>query len=64
VSSDETISASALYGTPEAMRGKLETLRAGGAAYILVNAPPRAGLRASPQEVRRRFADAQTLQPA
>ena len=65
VSSDETISASALYGTPEAIARKLETLRAGGAAYILVNCPAGAvGLRRFAQEVRAAFADTPTLQPA
>ena len=65
VSSDETICASALYGTPEAIARKLEFLRAGGAAYILVNCPGgAAGLRRFAHEVRPAFADAPTLQPA
>ena len=65
VSSDETICASALYGTPEAVARKLETLRAGGAAYILVNCPGgAAGLRRFAREIRPAFADAPTLQPA
>ena len=65
VSSDETICASALYGTPEAIARKLETLRAGGAAYILVNCPGgAAGLRRFVHEVRPAFADAPALQPA
>ena len=58
VSSDETIAASALYGTPEAIAHKLETLRAGGAAYILVNCPGgAAGLRRFAHEVRPSFDD-------
>jgi len=65
VSSDETICASALYGTPEAVARKLEALRAGGAAYILVNCPGgAAGLRRFVHEVRPAFADAPALQPA
>ena len=56
VSSDETITASALYGTPEAIARKLEALRAGGAAYILVNCPGgAAGLRRFAHEVRPAF---------
>jgi alkanesulfonate monooxygenase SsuD/methylene tetrahydromethanopterin reductase-like flavin-dependent oxidoreductase (luciferase family) len=56
-SSDEAISASALYGTPEAIARKLEALRASGVAYILVNCPGRAaGLRRFAQEVCPEFA--------
>jgi len=63
VSSDETICASALYGTPEAIARKLETLRAGGVAYILVNCPgAAAGLRRFAREIRPAFAEASTLQ--
>ena len=58
VSSDETICAGALYGTPEAIARKLETLRAGGVAYILVNCPgAAAGLRRFAHEVRPGFLD-------
>jgi len=56
VSSDEVICASALYGTPGDIARKLEFLRAGGAAYILVNCPGgAAGLRRFAQEVRPAF---------
>jgi alkanesulfonate monooxygenase SsuD/methylene tetrahydromethanopterin reductase-like flavin-dependent oxidoreductase (luciferase family) len=65
VSSDETICASALYGTPDVVARKLETLRAGGAAYILVNCPSgAAGLRRFAREIRPAFTERSTLQPA
>src|SRR5262249_59613357 len=56
VASEGAIGASALYGTPEEIARKLEFLRAGGAAYILVNCPAgAAGLRRFAQEVRPSF---------
>ena len=63
--SDEAICAGALYGTPDEIAVKLEALRAGGAAYVLLNsAGGRASLRRFAHEVRPAFADASTLQPA
>jgi alkanesulfonate monooxygenase SsuD/methylene tetrahydromethanopterin reductase-like flavin-dependent oxidoreductase (luciferase family) len=65
VISDEAICAGALYGTPDAIAAKLETLRAAGAAYVLLNSaggPP--SLRRFAREIRPAFADASTLQPA
>lgn len=65
VISDEAICAGALYGTPDEIAGKLETLRAAGAAYVLLNsAGGPASLRRFAHEVRPAFADASTLQPA
>ena len=65
VASDEVICASALYGTPDAVARKLEVLRAGGAAYIMVNCPGgAAGLRRFARDVRPAFADTASLQPA
>ena len=61
----DVVVASALYGTPEDIARKLEFLRAGGAAYILVNCPSgAAGLRRFAQDVRPVFADTTRLQPA
>jgi alkanesulfonate monooxygenase SsuD/methylene tetrahydromethanopterin reductase-like flavin-dependent oxidoreductase (luciferase family) len=63
--SDEAIRAGALYGTPDEIAGKLETLRAAGATYVLLNSaggPP--SLRRFAHEVRPAFVDASTLQPA
>ncbi|PYN15440.1 MAG: dienelactone hydrolase [Candidatus Rokuibacteriota bacterium] len=57
--------AGALYGTPDEIAAKLEILRDGGAAYVLLNSaggPP--ALRRFAHEVRPAFADASTLQPA
>ena len=65
VISDEAICAGALYGTPDEIAAKLEILRDGGAAYVLLNSaggPP--SLRRFAHEVRPAFADASTLQPA
>src|SRR5690242_16649914 len=65
VSSDEVITASALYGSPDDVARKLDVLRAGGAAYILVNCPGgAAGLRRFAQEVRPAFAESSMPQPA
>ncbi len=65
VISDEAICAGALYGTPDEIAVKLEALRAGGAAYVLLNsAGGPASLRRFAHEVRPAFADASTLQPA
>jgi alkanesulfonate monooxygenase SsuD/methylene tetrahydromethanopterin reductase-like flavin-dependent oxidoreductase (luciferase family) len=65
VISDEAICAGALYGTPDEIAVKLETLRAAGAAYVLLNsAGGPASLRRFAHEVRPAFADASTLQPA
>jgi alkanesulfonate monooxygenase SsuD/methylene tetrahydromethanopterin reductase-like flavin-dependent oxidoreductase (luciferase family) len=63
--SDEAICAGALYGTPDAIAAKLETLRAAGAEYVLLNSargPP--SLRRFAKEIRPAFAGASTLQPA
>ena len=65
VSSDESICAGALYGTPDAIAAKLEALRAAGAAYVLVNsAGGPASLRRFAREVRPAFAEDPALQPA
>ena len=65
VISDEAICAGALYGTPDEIAVKLEALRAGGAAYVLLNsAGGPASLRRFAHEVRPAFADTSTLQPA
>ena len=64
VISDEAICAGALYGTPDAIALKLETLRDAGAAYVLLNSaggPP--SLRRFAHEVRPAFADTAALQP-
>jgi alkanesulfonate monooxygenase SsuD/methylene tetrahydromethanopterin reductase-like flavin-dependent oxidoreductase (luciferase family) len=63
--SDAAICAGALYGTPDEIAVKLETLRAAGAEYVLLNsAGGPASLRRFAHEVRPAFADASTLQPA
>jgi alkanesulfonate monooxygenase SsuD/methylene tetrahydromethanopterin reductase-like flavin-dependent oxidoreductase (luciferase family) len=63
--SDEAICAGALYGTPDEIAAKLETLRAAGAEYVLLNsAGGPASLRRFAHEVRPSFADVSTLQPA
>jgi alkanesulfonate monooxygenase SsuD/methylene tetrahydromethanopterin reductase-like flavin-dependent oxidoreductase (luciferase family) len=65
VISDEAICAGALYGTPDEIAVKLETLREAGAEYVLLNSaggPP--SLRRFAHEVRPAFADTSTLQPA
>jgi alkanesulfonate monooxygenase SsuD/methylene tetrahydromethanopterin reductase-like flavin-dependent oxidoreductase (luciferase family) len=63
--SDEAICASALYGTPEEIAAKLQTLRDLGAEYVLLNsAGGPASLRRFAHEVRPAFVDASTLQPA
>jgi alkanesulfonate monooxygenase SsuD/methylene tetrahydromethanopterin reductase-like flavin-dependent oxidoreductase (luciferase family) len=65
VISDEAISAGALYGTPDEIAVKLQTLRNAGAEYVLLNsAGGPAALRRFAHEVRPAFADASTLQPA
>ena len=65
VVSDEAICAGALYGTPDAIAAKLQTLRDAGAEYVLLNsAGGPASLRRFAHEVRPAFADASTLQPA
>ena len=65
VISDEAICAGALYGTPDEIAVKLETLRAAGAAYVLLNsAGGPASLRRFAHEIRPAFADAPSLQPA
>jgi alkanesulfonate monooxygenase SsuD/methylene tetrahydromethanopterin reductase-like flavin-dependent oxidoreductase (luciferase family) len=62
--SDEAICAGALYGTPDEIAVKLETLRAAGAEYVLLNsAGGPASLRRFAHEVRPAFADP-SLQPA
>jgi alkanesulfonate monooxygenase SsuD/methylene tetrahydromethanopterin reductase-like flavin-dependent oxidoreductase (luciferase family) len=63
--SDEAISASALYGGPDEVAAKLQTLRDAGAEYVLLNSaggPP--SLRRFAHEIRPAFVDTRTLQPA
>ena len=63
--SDEAISASALYGTPEAIAAGLAALRDAGAEYVLLNsAGGPLSLRRFAHEIRPAFARASTLQPA
>ena len=61
VTPDEIICASALYGTPDDVAKKLQTLRDLGAEYVLVNCPAgTAGLRRFAKEVRPAFEGALT----
>ena len=65
VISDEAICAGALYGAPDAIAVKLEALRAGGAAYVLLNSAGGPGsLRRFARELRPAFAESSRLQPA
>jgi alkanesulfonate monooxygenase SsuD/methylene tetrahydromethanopterin reductase-like flavin-dependent oxidoreductase (luciferase family) len=62
---DEAISASALYGTPDAIAAGLTALREAGAEYVLLNsAGGLPSLRRFAHEIRPAFTGAPTLQPA
>jgi alkanesulfonate monooxygenase SsuD/methylene tetrahydromethanopterin reductase-like flavin-dependent oxidoreductase (luciferase family) len=59
---DEAICAGALYGTPDVIAAKLETLRNAGAEYVLLNsAGGPASLRRFAHELRPAFANASAV---